>query len=67
MAICKFCGAEFSPSSARRYLGHRFYAGIYNEYYEDGDVCLDCALEEIGADWATGQELMELMGDSWDD
>lgn len=40
---------------------------IYNEYYPNGDVCESCAVEEISCDYATGAEIKELMGTSWDD
>lgn len=67
MAKCSYCGAEFDPSDARRIIGRRFGAGTYNEYYPDADVCEDCAYSEVGADWATGEELKSLMGDQWYD
>ncbi len=67
MAICSCCKREFSVSTARRVIGARFGAGTYNQYYPDGDVCEDCAWEEISADYATGEEIKELMGSSWYD
>lgn len=67
MATCSRCSCEFDVSTARRVIGARFGAGIYNDYYPDGDVCVDCATEEIGADYATGQDIKELMGSSWYD
>jgi hypothetical protein len=68
MAVCKFCGCEFDVSDVRRSIGRRYGAGVYNDYYPDGDVCESCAVEEIGCDYATGAEIKELMGiDSWDD
>jgi len=66
MAICKMCGAEFDVSNARRVVGHRFGAGVYNEEYPDGDVCANCASCEISAALATGEEIIELMGTGWD-
>ncbi|GLG90758.1 hypothetical protein [Sellimonas catena] len=39
MPICKFCGEEFELSDARRRIGRSYGAGIYNEYYPNGDVC----------------------------
>ena len=65
MATCCFCGKEFDPSYARRSMGKRFGAGIYNEYFPEGDVCENCAFEQIGTDYAEGAEIAELMGDSW--
>ena len=67
MAICSECGRTFDVSTARRSIGAQFGAGVYNSYYPDGDVCEECALETIGADYATGGEIKELMGSSWDD
>lgn len=67
MAQCCRCGCDFDLSYARRLIGRRFGAGTYNEYYPDGDVCEDCAYEQISADYATGEEIAELMGDSWYD
>lgn len=67
MAKCERCGSEFDVSTARRIIGRSYGAGIYNDYYPDGDVCEDCATEEISADYATGAEIRELMGTSWDD
>lgn len=67
MSTCKFCGEEFELSGVRRRIGRSYGAGIYNEYYPDGDVCERCAVEEISCDYATGAEIKELMGISWDD
>lgn len=65
MAICSICGREFNVSTARRVIGRSYGAGTYNDYYPNGDVCEYCATEEVSADYATGGELKELMGDSW--
>lgn len=67
MRICSRCGDEFDLSSAKRSLGRSYYAGVYDDYYPDGDVCKECAIEEISADYATGAEIIELMGTGWDD
>ena len=61
------CGCEFDVSEARRSIGQKYGAGVYNDYYPDGDVCRECAIEEISCDYATGAEIMELMGTSWED
>lgn len=65
MAICVRCGREFDVSTARRILGRNYGAGTYNDCYPDGDVCEDCALDEVSGGYATGAELKELMGSSW--
>lgn len=67
MAICSRCGDEFDVSSARRSIGRRYGGGTYDDYYPEGDVCEECAVEEISCDYATGEEIKELMGYSWDD
>ena len=67
MEICSQCGKEFDVSTARRSCGRSYGAGVYNEYFPDGDVCEECAIEIISADYATGTDLRELMGGSWDD
>jgi len=64
---CSRCGCDFDITRARKSLSRKYYAGVYNDCYPDGDVCENCASEEIGADYATGLELQELMGSSWDD
>ena len=66
MATCVRCGCEFDLSSARRSIGHRFFSGAYDDNYPDGDVCENCAFEEMGAAEATWDEMRELPGD-WDD
>ena len=68
MAICSRCGDEFDVSSARRKIGRKYGSGTYDEYYPDEDVCASCAESEISCDYATGEELKELMGTaSWED
>lgn len=67
MSECRMCGCEFDVSEARRSIGQMYGAGVYNDYYPNGDVCRDCAIEEISCDYATGAEIMELMGTSWED
>ncbi len=67
MPKCSRCGNDFDLTYARRSMSRNFYAGVYNDYYPDGDVCEECALEEISADYNAGAELKELMGPSWDD
>lgn len=67
MSKCERCGAEFDLSTARRIIGRYYGAGTYNDYYPGSDVCENCAVEEVSADHATGEELKELMGSSWED
>jgi len=66
MAICSQCGCEFDVSYARRVIGHRFGAGMYDYEYPDGDVCEDCASDDMGAASGTWEEMKTLPGD-WDD
>ena len=65
MAICSQCGKEFNLTTVRRICGGRYGAGIYDDYFPDGDMCEDCAEDVIGADYSTGEQLRELMGDNW--
>ena len=67
MAECSNCGEYFSVSRARRVLAARYGAGAYDEFCPDCDMCEDCVLDEVGAAWAEGAKIAELMGDSWDD
>jgi len=68
MRICSNCGCEFDVSDARRMIGRRYGAGLYNDEYPDGDVCGRCASEEIGDAWNAGAEVLELARMcGWDD
>ncbi len=68
MAICSRCNCEFDISDARDSIDAEFGDGIYDNTYHNGRFyCENCAFAEISADFATGQELQELMGSSWDD
>ncbi len=66
MPTCSRCGCEFDLSTARRSIGQRYGAGSYDDSFPDGDVCEDCAADEIGSDMAAGAELMDLMDWEWD-
>ena len=66
MPICCMCGEEFSLSTARRCIGRRFGAGTYDDEFPDGDVCEECASEEIGSNMAEGASVMECMPYEWD-
>lgn len=63
MAICAWCGREFDVSTARRSCGRKYGAGMYDDYYPDGDVCERCANEVMSADFATGAAMKEYMDD----
>ena len=65
MPMWEFCGEEFELSGVRGGIGRCCGAGVYNEYYPNGDVCESCAVGEISCDYATGAEIKELMGTSW--
>lgn len=58
MPICSMCGREFDLSDARRIIGRRYGAGEYNDNYPDGDVCEDCAIEELGTAYNAGAEVL---------
>lgn len=57
MAICSRCGKEFNLSTARRMIGRIYGAGMYDDTFEDGDVCGDCADIEIGSDIAEYEDM----------
>ena len=67
MAICSICGEKFDLSTVRRVIGHRYGAGQYNTNFPNNDVCEHCAVDSLGAAYATGAEIRELMGDAWYD
>lgn len=68
MPICSRCGEEFDLSFARRSIGRSYGAGVYNDYYPDGDVCESCATEEISADYSTGADILGYARKcGWDD
>jgi len=66
MPTCKYCGEEFNLSTARRSIGQRFWAGAYDDCFPDGDVCEDCARQEIDENMSAGADVMELMDWEWD-
>lgn len=66
MQVCSRCGAEFDLTRAKRRIGRLYGAGIYDDYYENGDICDNCAIEEISADYAEGEEIIKNMGSGWD-
>ena len=67
MATCCRCGDEFDLTHAKRVIGGRFGAGVYDDYYPDGDVCEYCASDEIGTDYNAGAEIMEYARGIFDD
>lgn len=67
MPKCIRCKKEFDLSYARRSMGRIYGAGTYNDYYPEGNVCEDCATEEISADCNEGADIIELMGTGWDE
>lgn len=68
MATCSRCGCEFDLSFAKRSIGQRYGAGTYDNYYPDEEVCDSCAIEQIGTDFAAGEETLRLARMcGWDD
>lgn len=69
MKICPRCGDDFDPDSARNKINRIYGEDVYENYYysEEEEVCAECALREISADYGTGEELAEDMGSGWDD
>ena len=69
MKTCPRCGDDFDPDSARNKIKRIYGEDVYENYYysEEEEVCAECALREISADYGTGEELAEDMGSGWDD
>ena len=67
MHKCSRCGSVFDLGAVKRRIGRLYGAGSYDEYYSDGDVCDSCAIEEISADFGSGEDLIEDMGSGWDE
>ena len=69
MKTCPRCGDDFDPDSARNKINRIYGEDVYENYYysEEEEVCAECALREISADYGTGEELAEDMGSGWDD
>ncbi len=68
MATCSVCGSEFDVSTARRSIGRKYGAGEYDDFFPEGDVCIDCANDLFGEWQAAANELRDLMGpENWYD
>lgn len=66
MATCLRCRTTFNLIYAKRRVDHLYGAGIYDDYFPDGDVCDKCAIEELSCDYGTGEEEIGNMGSGWD-
>lgn len=66
MKVCSRCGAEFDLGSVKREIGRMYGVGIYNDYFPEEEVCTNCAVSEISADYEIGGEIIEDMGPGWD-
>ena len=66
MATCSRCGDEFSVSTARRSIGQKYGSGIYDEFFPNGDVCEDCADDELAEAKGAGSDAMDEMDWEWD-
>ena len=62
MKTCPRCGDDFDPDSARNKINRIYGEDVYENYYysEEEEVCAECALREISADYGTGEELAEI-------
>ena len=69
MKTCPRCGEDFDPASARRKIEHIYGEDVYDDYYptEKDEVCAQCAILEISADYEVGGEVLEELGSGWDD
>ena len=59
MAICERCGCEFDIDEAKDEVDEDYGVGVYDSYYGVEYVCRDCAVQQIGADYATADEIEE--------
>ena len=66
IVTCSRCGTSFDLVRAKRRVGRLYGAGTYGDYFLAEDVCDKCAIEEISADYGTGEEEKENMGSGWD-
>lgn len=66
MPICDICGDEFDLSTARRSIGRRFGSGTYDDQFPDGDVCEDCANDQLGSYMNEGASIKDCMPYEWD-
>lgn len=72
MAKCTDCGQTFNVAEAaseyEEYC-HRQWGGVwkYDIDVPDHDLCAECAEIRTETDMAAGEEIKELMGDSWYD
>ena len=49
--VCAKCGEDFYLRDTKNTIGRRFYISTYDEFYPEGNVCQNCATEEIGEIW----------------
>lgn len=49
--ICYMCGKEFYIKDARNTIDRRFYISTYDDFYPEGNICDECATNEIGEWW----------------
>lgn len=68
MKTCPRCGEDFDPKRARHKIELMYGEGVYDDYYfnEEEEVCSECAIQEISADYGAGEELLKDMGSGWD-
>lgn len=66
MKKCIRCGIDFDLTRAKRQIDRIYGTAIYNDYFPNGDVCHDCAITQISADYESGVEIIEDMGTGWD-
>lgn len=65
MKICPRCGMEFDLRSVKCKIDRMYGVGTYDDYFSEVEVCTDCAITEIGADYEIGGEVIEDMGSGW--
>lgn len=64
MAICSMCGNRFNLSKTRQEYYDEFAGDPdYDEIYEDGDVCADCAIPDTHGNMAIGMAIDMVNGE----
>lgn len=64
MAKCAWCGKKFNVSNAREEYNTAFEGDIdYDEQYEGGDICADCAIADTESNMSVGRAIDMVNGD----
>lgn len=48
---CEICGKRFYLQNVRSAIGRIFYVNSYDEFFPEGNICIDCAEVKKGEFW----------------